>query len=211
MGLMAKTADGKSMVLAGDNRYAAILGNAGPAYFVSPSTLAPVLIALSAKVRLYSAKAAGSGVRELPLEKFFVIPKSESEPEHDLKPGEMVIEIVVPPPAQDLKAASYEVRQRAAFDWPLAQASVALEMDGSTVKSARVVLGHVAPIPWLSPEAAQVLVGKSISPDTAMVAANAAVAQAKPLSHNKYKITLAKAAVKRAILSAAGQSTGGAA
>ena len=211
MGLMAKTPDGKSMVVAGDNRYAAILGNSGPAYFVSPSTLAPVLIALGAKIRLYSAKAAGSGVRELPLEKFFVIPKSEHELEHDLKPGEMVIEIVVPPPAQNLKAASYEVRQRAAFDWPLAQASVALEMDGSTVKSARVVLGHVAPIPWISPEAAQALIGKSISPETAMAAANAAVAQAKSLSHNKYKITLAKAAVKRAILSAAGQTTGGAA
>ena len=211
MGLMAKTPDGKSMVVAGDNRYAAILGNGGPAYFVSPSTLAPVLIALGAKIRLYSAKAAGSGVRELPLEKFFIIPKSENQLEHDLKPGEMVIEIVVPPPAQNLKAASYEVRQRAAFDWPLAQASVALEMDGSTVKSARVVLGHVAPVPWISPEAAQALGGKSVSSDTAMAAANAAVTQAKPLSHNKYKITLAKVAVKRAILSAAGQSSGGAA
>jgi xanthine dehydrogenase YagS FAD-binding subunit len=84
-------------------------------------------------------------------------------------------------------------------------------MDGSTVKRARVVLGHVAPIPWISPEAAQALVGKSISPETAMAAANAAVASAKPLSHNKYKVTLAKAAVKRAILSAAGQSSGGAA
>ncbi len=83
-------------------------------------------------------------------------------------------------------------------------------MDGSTVTSARVVLGHVAPIPWISPEAAQALVGKSISPETAMVAANAAVTQAKPLSHNKYKITLAKAAVKRAILSAA-TAAGGAA
>ncbi len=211
MGLMAKMPDGKSMVVAGDNRYAAILGNAGPAYFVSPSTLAPVLIALGAKIRLYSAKAAGSGVRELPLEKFFVIPKSENELEHDLKPGEMVIEIVVPPPSQNLKAASYEVRQRAAFDWPLAQACVSLEMDGSTVKSARVVLGHVAPIPWISSEAAQALVGKSVSPDTAMAAANAAVAQAKPLSHNKYKITLAKVAVKRAILGAAGPGSGGAA
>ncbi len=211
MGLMAKTPDGKSMVVAGDNRYAAILGNSGPAYFVSPSTLAPVLIALGAKIRLYSAKAAGSGVRELPLEKFFVIPKSENELEHDLKPGEMVIEIVVPPPSQNLKAASYEVRQRAAFDWPLTQASVALEMEGGTVKSARVVLGHVAPIPWISPEAAQALVGNSVTPETAMAAANAAVAQAKPLSHNKYKITLAKVAVKRAVLGAAGQNSGGAA
>ncbi len=211
MGLMTKTPDGKSMVLEGDNRYAAILGNNGPAYFVSPSTIAPVLIAYGAKIRLYSGKSPGSGVRELPLEKFFVIPKSENELEHDLKPGEMVIEIVVPAPTQNLNAASYEVRQRAAFDWPLAQASVALEMDGNTIKRARVVLGHVAPIPWISPEAAQTLVGKSISPDTAMAAANAAVAQAKPLSHNKYKITLAKVAVKRAILQAAGQSSGGAA
>ena len=211
MGLMAKTPDGKSMVVAGDNRYAAILGNSGPAYFVSPSTLAPVLIALGAKIRLYSAKAAGSGVRELPLEEFFVIPKSEDQLEHDLKPGEMVIELIVPPPSQSLKAASYEVRQRAAFDWPLAQASVALEMDGSTVKSARVILGHVAPIPWISTEAAQALVGKSITPETAMAAANTAVAQAKPLSHNKYKVTLTKVAVKRAILQAVGQSSGGAA
>ncbi len=141
-------------------------------------------------------------MREIPLEKFFVIPKSDNELEHDLKPGEMVIELVVPPPSQNLKSGVYEVRQKAAFDWPLAMASVALEMDGKTVKSARVVLGQVAPVPWISPEAAQALVGKTITPDTAMAAANAAVAGAKPLSHNKYKITLAKVAVKRAILNA---------
>jgi len=227
MGLMAKTADGKSLVLEGDNRYAAILGNYGPAYFVSPSTIAPALIAYGAKIRLYSANAPGSGVRELPLEKFFVIPESENQLEHDLKPGEMVIEIVVPPPPQNLKAATYEVRQRAAFDWPLAHACVALEMDGNTVKSARVVLGQVAPIPWIALGSEQELTGKSITPETAMAAANAAVARARPLSHNKYKITLTKVAVKRAILqcapasaksalagnpeNAAGHSSGGAA
>ena len=209
MGLLPKAPNGKSMVLEGDNRYAAILGNDGPAYFVSPSTLAPVLIAFGAKIRVYSAKARGTGVRELALEKFFVIPTAEGQREHDLKPDEMVIELIVPPPSQNLKAASYEVRQRAAFDWPLSMASVALEMDGNTVKSARVVLGHVAPIPWISPEAAQALVGKTITPDTAMAAANAAVAQAKPLSRNKYKITLTKAAVKRAVLNAASGHSGG--
>ncbi len=200
MGLLPKAPNGKSMVVEGDNRYAAILGNSGPAYFVSPSTIAPVLIAYGAKIRLYSANNSGGGVRELPLEKFFVIPQSENELEHDFRPGEMVMELVVPPPAQNLKAASYEVRQKAAFDWPLATASVTLEMDGSTVRSARVVLGQVAPVPWVSPEAAQALIGKSITPEIAMAAANAALAQAKPLSQNKYKITLAKVAVKRAIL-----------
>jgi len=211
MGLIPKTADGKSMVVEGDNRYAAILGNTGPAYFVSPSTLAPVLIAYGAKIRLYSPKTGGSGVREVPLEKFFIIPTSANELEHDLKPGEMVIEIVVPPPAQNLRAASYEVRQRAAFDWPLAHACVALEMDGSMVKNVRVVLGQVAPVPWISLGSQQELVGKSITPETATAAASAAVVRARALSHNRYKITLTKAAVKRAVLQAAGQSTGGAA
>jgi xanthine dehydrogenase YagS FAD-binding subunit len=206
MGLFPKTPDGKSMVLEGDNRYAAILGHSGPAYFVSPSTIAPVLIAYGAKVRLYSAKSQGSGTRELPLEKFFVIPKSEDQPEHDLRPGEMVMELVVPPPAEQVKAGFYEVRQKAAFDWPLAMAAVVLEMGGDTVKSARVVLGQVAPVPWPSLEAAQALVGKNITPDTAMAAANAALADARPLSHNKYKITLAKVAVKRAILACAAAS-----
>jgi len=209
MGLLPTTKDGKSMVLEGDNRYAAILGNNGPAYFVSPSTLAPVLIAYGAKIHLYSAKSSGTGVRELPLEKFFVIPTSEGQREHDLKPGEIVMEIIVPPPSKNLKASSYEVRQRAAFDWPLAHAAVALEMDGNTVKSARVVLGQVAPVPWISPEAADALVGKTVNNDTAMAAANAAVAKAKPLSRNKYKITLAKAAVKRAVINAAAGRAGG--
>lgn len=210
MGLMPTAPDGKSMVVMGDNRYAAILGNTGPAYFVSPSTLAPVLIALGAKIRLYSAKAQGSGVRGLPLEEFFRIPKLLDQSEHDLQPGELVIELVVPPPSQNLKAASYEVRQRAAFDWPLVQAAVALEMDGSTVKSARVVLGQVAPMPWRSLGSEQALVGNAITLQTATDAANAAVVRARPLSHNKYKITLTKAAIKRAILSAAGQGSGGA-
>ncbi|HEX8896557.1 MAG TPA: FAD binding domain-containing protein [Terriglobales bacterium] len=209
MGLLPMTKEGKSMVVEGDNRYAAILGNDGPAYFVSPSTIAPVLIAYHAKIRLYSAKASGAGARELPLEEFFVVPAREGQREHDLKPDEIVMEIIVPPPAKSLKASSYEVRQRAAFDWPLSMASVALEMDGDTVKSARIVLGHVAPIPWISPEAADALVGKPVNNDTAMAVANAAVAKAKPLSRNQYKITLTKAAIKRALLNAAAGRAGG--
>ena len=207
MGLLAMK-DGKSLVRAGDNRYAAILGNDGSALFVSPSTIAPVLFVLGAKIRLYSAKASGSGMRELALEKFFVIPTQEGQREHDLQPDEIVAEIIVPPPSKNLKAASYEVRQRASFDWPLAHAAVALEMDGNTVKSARVVLGQVAPVPWVSEEAAAALVGKPVNNDTAMAAANAAVAKAKPLSRNKYKLTLTKAAVKRAVLNAAAGHAG---
>lgn len=198
MGLLPKDAKGESLVLKGDNRYHAILGNDGPAYFVSPSTIAPVLIAYGARVRLLGPK----GARELELEKFYRIPTTEGAREHDLEPNEIVTEVVIPA-LEGAKTGYYEVRQKEAFDWPLATAAVALTMNGDTVKSARVVMGHVAPIPWVSKEAAEALVGKAINEETAMAAANAAVAQAKSLGKNKYKITLAKVAVKRALLNAA--------
>jgi xanthine dehydrogenase YagS FAD-binding subunit len=78
-----------------------------------------------------------------------------------------------------------------------------LKMSGANVASARVVLNQVAPTPWISEEAATALVGKPLNEETAMSAASAALSKAKSLSHNKYKITLAKVAVKRAILAAA--------
>jgi xanthine dehydrogenase YagS FAD-binding subunit len=200
-GLLAQTSDGKSLVLQGDNRYHAILGNDGPAYFVSPSTVAPVLVALDATLRVTGPR----GSREIPVEKFFVIPKSEREREHNLQPNEFVTEILVPSKrAPGLRAAAYEVRQKEAFDWPYATAAVALTMTGSTVTSARIVMGHVAPIPWVSAEAAQTLKGKAVTQATASEAADAAVSLAKSLGHNSQKITLARVAVKRAILAAAG-------
>jgi len=198
-GLLPKTENGKSMVLAGDNRYHAILGNDGPGYFVSPSSIAPALIAYKARVRIWGPK----GAREVALEKFFLIPQSEGNREHDLRPNEIVTEVVVPP-AAGVIAAHYEVRQKEAFDWPLAVAAVALEMQGKTVKAARVVMGHVAPVPWLSREAAQALTGKTVSEETAEAAGQAAVANAKSLGRNAYKIQLARVAVKRAVLKAAG-------
>jgi xanthine dehydrogenase YagS FAD-binding subunit len=198
LGLLAQK-DGKSLVLQGDNRYHAILGNDGPAYFVSPSTIAPVLIAYNAKVRIVGPR----GPREVPVEKFFVIPKTEQEREHDLKPDEFISHVIVPP-APGVRAAHYEVRQKEAFDWPYATAAVALTMNASTVQSARIVMGHVAPIPWVSMEAAQALQGKAVTQATADEAAQAAVAKAKSLGHNAHKIHLARVAVKRAILAAAG-------
>jgi xanthine dehydrogenase YagS FAD-binding subunit len=199
LGLLPRDESGKDMVSQGENRYHAILANDGPAKFVSPSTVAPALVACGARIRLEGPK----GKRELALEKFFVIPRSESEREHDLQPNELITELVIPP-ADGLKVAHCEIRQKEAFDWPLAVAAVALAMDGNTVRSARVVLGAVAPVPWLSPEAAQALVGKAVSPETARAAAEAALQPARPLSHNGYKVQLARVAVQRAILKATG-------
>jgi len=197
-GLFATDQNGGSLVPAGDNRYHAILGNSGPAYFVSPSTLAPLLIALGSIVRMVGPK----GRREVPLEKFYLVPHSDSEREQDLKPNEIVTEVVVPPHA-GAKSATYEVRQKEAMDWPLAMAAVVLNLKGNKVSSARVLLGHVAPVPWRSPEAEAALVGKTISEEVARAAGNAAVANAKSLGHNDYKIQLARVAVTRAILAVA--------
>jgi xanthine dehydrogenase YagS FAD-binding subunit len=199
MGLMPKDESGKELVAAGENRYHAILGNQGAAKFVSPSTLVPILIAYGAKIRLEGPK----GKRELPLERFFVIPKTENEREHDLLPSEIVTELVIPP-ATDLKAAHYEIRQKEAFDWPLAVAAVTLKLQGSNVQSSKIVLGYVAPVPWPSAAAQQAIAGKPINKESAQKAADAALAQASPLSHNAYKVKLAKVAVARAILKAAG-------
>ena len=190
------TKDGQALVPNGENRYHAILDNDGPAYFVSASSLGPALVALGAKVRLASA----SSHREVPVAKFFVKPANENAREIALLPNEILTEIIVP--HEGTKNATYEVRQKEALDWPLATASVALKMKGSTVASARIVLGHVAPTPWASTQADQALAGKAITAESAEEVAKAALADAKPLSQNGYKVQLARVAVKRALLAA---------
>lgn len=189
---------GKPLIPDGDNRYHAILGNSGPAYFVSPSSLAPILIALDAKVKIHGP----DGGREITIPELFRSPQGFTELEHTLRPGEIVTEILVPHPGSD-KMAVYEVRQKEALDWPLAAAAVVLKLDGSTVQSARVVLGHVAPVPWPAPEAEEALKGKPVNEDVAWEAGKAALSKATPLSKNAYKVQLARVAVKRAILRAA--------
>lgn len=199
MGLLAKN-NGKALVPTGENRYHAILGNKGPAYFVNASSFAPAMIALGAKVKVVSK----GGSREVEVEKLYRAPANDNERELDLKPDELVTEILVPAGAG--RSATYEVRERQLLDWPLTAASVVLEMSGNTVKSARVVLGHVAPTPWRSSQAEQALAGKAVSDDVAAAAGKAAVAAATPLSQNKYKVQLASVAVKRAVLAAAGRA-----
>ncbi len=192
-GLLAMK-DGRSLVREGDNRYHAIFGNQGPACFVSASSFGPPLVALNARVKLVGPK----GERELPVEKFFVIPQSESEREIALRPDEILTEILVPP-ATNVRNATYEVRQRETLDWPLVTASVALTMKGTAVASARIVLGHVAPIPWRATEAEKLLAGKGLTAAVIQKVAEAATTGATPLSKNAYKVQLVRVAVRRAL------------
>ena len=198
-GLLARDAKGKSLVLSGDNRYHAILGNGGPAYFVSPSTVAPTLIAMGASVRLAGTK----GVRSVALGELFVTPTADGQREHSLQPDEILVEVRIPPPA-GAGVFYYEVRQKHAFDWPLATATVAVTLQKGAVHTATVMLGHVAPVPWRSREAEAALAGRKITAAVAAAAADAAVKPARSLGQNQYKISVARTALSRAILLAGG-------
>ena len=218
-GLLAMQ-NGESLAETGDNRYHAILGNRGPAKFVNASRFAPALIAWGAQVRIVGPSAGDAQV--LPLAEFYVTPKTERQGNTVLRPGQFVSHVWLPPAngeaaltpsrrhaAAVQRSATYEVLELEGLDWPLAAAAACLTLNGNTVESATIVLGHVAPIPWLSHEAARALVGKPVNEQTAQQAGEAAVAAATPLSQNEYKVQLARTAVKRAILRAAGLPEGG--
>jgi xanthine dehydrogenase YagS FAD-binding subunit len=191
--------------LNGENRYHAVFAQGHPCVIVNPSTLAPGLIALSASAKVLGPK----GERTVPLAKFFQAPTGPSEREHTLAPDELVLSVTVPGGVEDqftdLHSASYEVRHKQAYDWPLVQAAVALYTRDGKVKGARIVLGHVAPTPLVAEEAGKALEGKEVTEATAAAAGEAATKGAKPLAQNDYKVKLIAVAVKRAVLTAAGQ------
>jgi len=200
-GLLAMD-NGVSLPEAGDNRYHAILGNGGPAKFVNASRFAPALIAWGAKVRIIGPSPEQA--EWVPLEYFYITPKTNSQGNTVLRPGQLISHIWLPD-AAETASATYEVLQMEGLDWPLASAAACVDVDGGLVRSARIVMGHVAPVPWLANDAARLLIGQPLNDDTAGMAADAAVSRATPLSMNDYKVQLARTAVKRALLKAVGK------
>ena len=190
--------EGASLVREGENRYHAIFGNDGSALFVNPSSFGPALIALGATIAVSGPKGK---TRKVPAEKFFQTPKTESDRETSLKPNEILTSIFIP--IKGLRNATYEVRHRHGLDWPYVTASVAFQIKAGTASDARVVLGHVAPVPWHSAGASKGLNGAKVDAASAAKCGEAAAQGAKPLSKNGYKVQLVKAAVKRAVLAAA--------
>jgi xanthine dehydrogenase YagS FAD-binding subunit len=200
-----KKGGSRCFAVEGENQYHAIFGD-GPCHIVHPSSLAVPVIAYGGRFRIVGP----NGPREVDAGEFFQLPNVNLYGETVLQPNEIVTHVILPPAARPSTAlgvnrsATYEVRFKQSHDWPLAMATVNLTMDGSVVKAARIVLGAVAPVPWRTPAAEQVLVGKPVTEAVAVAAAAAAVAGAKALSGNAYKIQISKTAVKRAILKAAG-------
>ena len=182
----------------GENQYHAIFGE-GPCHIVHPSSLAVPALALDARFRIVGP----AGEREVAAADYYQMPDRNLLGETVLGPAEVLTHVILPPPGQT-RNATYEVRFKQSHDWPLAMASVALTIQGQNVRSARIVMGAVAPVPWRSAAAESALTGKRLSEQVAMEAADASVAAARPMSGNAYKVQIARTTVKRAILKAAG-------
>jgi xanthine dehydrogenase YagS FAD-binding subunit len=187
----------------GENQYHAIFGNEGPSHIVHPSSLAVPFVAYGATFRILGP----NGEREVAAADYFTLPTNRNvRKENVLADDEILTHVILPAPG-NVKTGHYEVRYKQSHDWPLAFTTVVLTMSGNTISSARVVLGAVAPVPWRSKPAEAALAGKPLNAQTAAAAAEAAVSEAKPMSGNAYKVQIARTAVKRAIMQAAGLTT----
>jgi xanthine dehydrogenase YagS FAD-binding subunit len=139
----------------------------------------------------------------VPIEQFFVLPRQNAFRENVLQPNEIVTQIEVPAPMAGTKSTYLKFKERDSMDWALSAVAAAVTMKNGVASDVRLVLGGVAPIPWRSKEAEAVLRGKAITPALADRAAEAALADAKPLADNGYKVPLTKVLIRRAVLACA--------
>ena len=179
----------------GNNKYNAIIAG-GPSYIVHPSDLAPALIALNARVKLYGPR----GNREMPLDEFFVHPEERLNHETVIRPNEVLTEVIVPKPKRGTRSTYLKFKEKGSMDWALSAVAVSFRLSGGgKATDPRIVLGGVAPIPWVAAEAEDALRGKKPTTDVLEAVASAAVQDAEPLTHNGYKVPLTRTLVKRAI------------
>jgi xanthine dehydrogenase YagS FAD-binding subunit len=181
--------------ISGENQFHAIFGG-GPSFIVHPSDTAPALVALGAEFRLVGP----NGERTVPAADFFVLPKQNAERENVLAPDEILASVHIPAPKAGTKSAYHKVMDREAWTHAVVSAAVVLEMDKGVCRSARIVLGGVAPIPWHLPEAEKLLAGQRLTPELAAQVGEASIKGANPLAKNAYKLPLTQATVKDTIL-----------
>jgi xanthine dehydrogenase YagS FAD-binding subunit len=184
----------------GENQFHAIFGG-GPSYIVHPSDTAVALLALDASFRIVSP----SGERVLAAADFFALPQRNPARENVLADDEALAEIQLPVPRAGMRSTYHKIMDREAWTHAVVSAAIVLEMDKQICRSARVVLGGVAPIPWRLPRVEQLLAGQRITEALAAKAAETAIEGAKPLAKNAYKIPLTKGVVRRTLLEVAGR------
>ncbi|HVV80609.1 MAG TPA: xanthine dehydrogenase family protein subunit M [Pseudolabrys sp.] len=185
--------------LDGVNRSHAILGASKNCIATYPGDFAQALIALDAEVEV----AGPNGARKIPFANLHVPPGDTPQIETTLKPGELITAFNVPAGAWTKRSLYLKVRDRESYEFALASAAVALDMEGDKINDARIALGGVATLPWRACEAEALLKGKSLDDDILTQAADAAFQHASARRHNQYKVALGKRTMTRALRQAA--------
>ena len=179
----------------GHNRENAVLGTSKHCIATHPSDLAVALTALDATLRVRGA----AGERAIPFGEFHLTPGDHPERENVLSPGEFITAIDLPPLAAARRSTYRKVRDRASYAFALVSAAVALDVQGGTVRDARVALGGLATKPWRARDAERALLGRPATEANFRAAAEVALKGAVPYSENAFKIELAKRTIVRAL------------
>lgn len=180
----------------GVNRKHAILGTSDHCIATYAGDFAQSLVALGAQVEVVGPL----GPRRVAFEDLHVLPMNNPRIETTLKPADLITGFFVPAGPWTRNSRYLKVRDRKSYEFALASAAVALDMNGSTINEARIALGGVATKPWRSREAEAALKGQPLDEATARHAANAAFVGAVTHGGNDYKIELGKRTLVRALL-----------
>jgi len=187
----------------GVNRGHAILGTTASCIAMHPSDMCTALAILDAAVR--TQKPDGS-TRAIRFNEFHLLPRDRPERVTILEHGELITHVDLPDLPLARRSHYLKVRDRASYEFALASAAVALDLDGGTIRAARVALGGVATKPWRCPEAEEVLAGQPPTIGSFRAAAEAALAGAVPRRHNAFKVELAKRTLVRALTTVAARA-----
>jgi len=183
----------------GFNRIHAVLGGSDQCIATHPSDMAVALVALDAVVHI---KGPSGGERKVAAGDFHLLPGKTPHKETVVEPGELITYVTIPNSKFAARSAYVKLRDRASYEFALASAGAALELQGNKIHSARLVLGGVATKPWRSAEAEHVLTGAAADEKTFHAAAEAAMKSAVAHKYNGFKIELAKRAIVRALATA---------
>jgi xanthine dehydrogenase YagS FAD-binding subunit len=180
------------------NRQHAVLGTSEQCIATYPGDWAQALIALDAQVETLRQ----NGSRKVAFADLHKAAGTDPHIETVLEPGELITAFFIPAGPHTRRSLYLKIRDRESYEFALASAAVALDMEGDKVRGVRLALGGIATKPWRAKEAEQALVGKTLDESTARQAAEAALNGAKGHEDNAFKIPLAKETIVRALLEA---------
>lgn len=180
----------------GINRNHAILGASEQCVAVHPSDMCVALAAVDAVVEV----ATPQGQRQIPFADFHRLPGNTPQQDTNLQPGELITAVILPPLSFGKSGVYLKIRDRASYSFALISVAAAVQLQGDQIQAARLAMGGVAHKPWRATAAEAFLIGKSADVATLTEAAEIALEGAKPLTHNSYKVELAKRAIRRALM-----------